>query len=154
MRIAPKLSVLVACFAIVVVLVVVAGRSITVRSQALSTAANLHDEVAFRKALQRLGIQLTPDWRLLPDDEYKRLIHDMAARKVLDVGLGEVKGGDFLVDPWGQKYEIAIRLNATGGLDVAVLSKGPDALAGTPDDIATGARTTKEVFQWLSKSTQ
>ncbi len=147
MRITAKLAVLALGVVLIVVFAFIVTRRSTVGSQTYSTAASLKHEVAFGESLQRLAIKATPDWRLLSDNEYKNLVRDMAARKVLDVGLGEVKGGDFLVDPWGQKYEIAIRLDPAGGIDVVVSSSGPERRRGTADDIGPGGSTTRDLPQ-------
>ncbi len=74
-------------------------------------------------------------WRFLTADEYDRVIIELARSHNLDPSPKD--SSHPLLDYWGNRFEIAYRKLPNQGHDSIVVSKGPDRVYGTKDDITS-----------------
>lgn len=78
------------------------------------------------------------NWRLLPDEKYDRLMKELSASYNLDSPRSSREKDALLVDGWGNRYNIAYRQLSDFSYVFVVISKGPDGIYGTKDDIVEG----------------
>ena len=81
------------------------------------------------------GLRGLPElkWYVLSDREYDQII-PRVSRHQLDVD-PTWDPAKPLLDRWGNRYAIAVRVLRPGEADVAVISKGPDGRLFTGDDV-------------------
>jgi hypothetical protein len=75
------------------------------------------------------------EWQFLDPKDYDIVIQELAKSHNLDPS---PKASDRLVDRWGNRFEIAYQKTKNGIYDFFVISKGPDRIYGTDDDIVSG----------------
>jgi hypothetical protein len=73
-------------------------------------------------------------WQFLTPEQYDRVIIELNKSYSLDP---PPAAGQPLLDLWGNRFEIAYRRLSNEGYDVIVVSKGPDGIYGTKDDIVS-----------------
>jgi hypothetical protein len=81
-------------------------------------------------------------WRFLTPEEYDKVIFELAKSHNLDPSPAS---GQPLLDLWGNRFEIAYRKLPNQAYDVIVVSKGPDGIYGTKDDIVSDYSVTPPV---------
>lgn len=74
-------------------------------------------------------------WRFLTIDEYDRVIIELAKSHNLDPSPKD--SSQPLLDYWGNRFEITYRQLPNQDFDSIVVSKGPDKIYGTKDDIVS-----------------
>ena len=74
--------------------------------------------------------------KVLDDGEYRQVMHDLRERS-LDTRPGQRLGDDYLVDLWGNRFEMSIARNADAEPTVQVWSRGRDGVSRTRDDIVS-----------------
>jgi hypothetical protein len=82
------------------------------------------------------GLSGAPEgkWYVLSDREYDQIIPRVRRVHQLDVD-PKRDSTKPLLDGWGNRYVIAVRVLRTGEADVVVFSKGPDGRLFTDDDL-------------------
>ena len=76
-----------------------------------------------------------PQWHFLTVKQYDNIIIDLDESYNFDA---KPSLSQPLVDFWGNRFEIAYRKLPGSGCDSIVVSKGPDGVYGTRDDIVSG----------------
>ena len=75
-------------------------------------------------------------WQFLSDEEYDKVITEISKSHNLDPPKNWKPPGP-LLDLWGNRFEIAYRRLPNGGIDTIVVSKGPDGVYGSKDDLVS-----------------
>jgi hypothetical protein len=73
--------------------------------------------------------------RFLEPEEYDRVIAELDKTHNLDPPRRWTRP-DPLVDPWGSRFEIGYCTDAAARYDLSVVSRGPDGVLGTKDDVS------------------
>ncbi|MHC4396344.1 MAG: hypothetical protein ACYS1A_11885 [Planctomycetota bacterium] len=76
------------------------------------------------------------EWKFLSDQQYDRVIIEIDSLYNIDPPKGW-NSSQPLLDPWGNRYEIAYRQLPNQNYDYIVVSKGPDKIYGTKDDMVS-----------------
>ena len=75
-------------------------------------------------------------WQFVTDEEYNQIIIELA--KSYDLDFWTVwNPSQTLVDPWGNRFEIAYQKSGDRFYNGIVISKGPDGIYDTDDDIVS-----------------
>ncbi len=85
------------------------------------------------------------EWRFLGSSEYDRVISELHKSHNLDAPRGW-EPSMRLLDLWGNQYEIGYRGLGGQVYEAIVVSKGPDGILHTKDDVSRGIMT------WSNKS--
>ena len=105
------------------------------KAGAWASSSSLWSHMTHGDVLSVVKIQTDGHWRVLSLNEYETIIAELAKRRQVDVERGQLKNQRLLLDPWDNRYEIALRNDETQSLHAIVWSAGPDGAHGTGDDI-------------------
>jgi hypothetical protein len=115
----------------------------SVHSCAASISASISSDEVSRTEIEA---KATTEWRVLQDVEADELIlkihpYDCSGSAWLRWGERARRAGGPLLDPWGERFQIAVRRSTQNAatlhndLEIIVWSKGADRKSGTADDI-------------------
>lgn len=75
------------------------------------------------------------EWRILDDAQYDRVISRLGRRYNLDPPKKGWIVGEALLDPWQNRFKVAVRKMGDNKYEVRVVSVGRDGELGTADDL-------------------
>ena len=108
----------------------------TLKWGAYESAESLWSQIIEGDVVNSVQVTVDNKWRRLSTTEYEAIIAELAKRRQVDVERGQLEKQRLLLDPWGRRYEIALRRPLGQELQALVWSNGPDRASGTSDDIA------------------
>jgi len=107
-----------------------------VLSDTLSINAAIAPELSKHNSnIEKFFSAATSNWQVLPYEDYDKIIAEVTRSHSLYISKGW-NASKPLLDRWGNRFEIKYHKLADGRYDIIVISKGPDGILGTKDDIS------------------
>lgn len=134
------LIVVLVCFAVTFQVskkcLVASKRSLTFGTAAAINAALFTELDRDNATLKEILSYGGEEWRFVNDDQYDKIVIELAKWHNLDAPKNWDSSGPFL-DIWGNRFEIGYRKLPSNGYDFIIVSKGPDGIYGTNDDVVS-----------------
>ena len=104
-----------------------------------ATDAAFNDEINRKNSkINEILLNLNEQkWNFVNPHEYDKVVIELAKSHNLDPP-NNWNPLQSLLDPWGNRLEIAYRMLENGSYETIVISNGPDAIYGTEDDLVSG----------------